>query len=145
MSMNARCPHCQTVVIHDAQVAGKVVTCPRCHQTFQMPELATHGAVPPPAAPAYSAASLLGTGPKNSGIAAVLSFFWTGLGQIYNGQIMFGLCLMALEIVFGILCFVLIGFPLLFILWIWGIYDAYKTAEAINRGAQASAHVATSG
>jgi TM2 domain-containing membrane protein YozV len=86
------------------------------------------------AAPAYSAASLLDPGPKNSGIAAVLSFFWTGLGQIYNGQILFGLCLMALEVVFGILCFVLIGFPLLFILWVWGIYDAYKTAEAINRG-----------
>ena len=24
---------------------------------------------------------------KSSGVAAVLSFFWCGLGQIYNGQI----------------------------------------------------------
>lgn len=27
---------------------------------------------------------------KNSGLAAVLSFFWCGLGQIYNGQILKG-------------------------------------------------------
>lgn len=29
--------------------------------------------------------------PKNPGVAAVLSFFWTGLGQIYNGRIGKGL------------------------------------------------------
>jgi len=31
---------------------------------------------------------------KNSGVAAVLSFFIYGLGQIYNGQILKGLIMM---------------------------------------------------
>jgi TM2 domain-containing membrane protein YozV len=78
---------------------------------------------------------------KNSGIAVVLSFFWMGLGQLYNGQIGKGVLLMILEIVilfFGFLTLiVLIGFFILFagfILWVWNLYDAYNTAERINRG-----------
>jgi predicted Zn finger-like uncharacterized protein len=130
MYVNARCPHCQAAVVNDANVAGKVVTCPKCHQSFQMPSAVAQ----PMATPAYSGGSLLGPGPKNSGIAAVLSFFWTGVGQIYNGQILLGLGMMALQFVFILLCFVVIGFPLLFILWVWSIYQAYNTAEKINRG-----------
>lgn len=78
---------------------------------------------------------------KNSGIAVVLSFFWMGLGQLYNGQIGKGIFLVILE---GVLLFVgfltlivLIGFFILFaafILWVWNLYDAYNTAELINRG-----------
>lgn len=30
---------------------------------------------------------------RNPGIAAVLSFFWTGVGQIYNGEIVKGIIL----------------------------------------------------
>ena len=33
-----------------------------------------------------------------------------------------------------VLIFVLIGFLTYFIVWIWGITDAYKTAEKINAG-----------
>ena len=69
---------------------------------------------------------------KNPGIAAVLSFFVTGLGQIYNGQIAKGIILI---IVYGIswcLMLVLIGFITTPVLWIWGIYDAYRTAERMN-------------
>jgi predicted Zn finger-like uncharacterized protein len=128
--MHVRCPHCQTVVVHNAAVAGKVVTCPSCHQTFQMPETVAYAT----ASPAYSAGSLLGPNPKNAGLAAVLSFFWTGVGQIYNGQITLGLLMMAGHFICVLLCFVIIGIPLLLILWIWGIYHAYNTAEKINRG-----------
>ncbi len=70
---------------------------------------------------------------KNPGVAAVLSFFVTGLGQIYNGQIAKGIILI---IVYGIswcLMFVLIGFITTPILWIWGMYDAYRTAERMNQ------------
>ncbi len=66
---------------------------------------------------------------KNPGIAAVLSFFWSGVGQIYNGQIMKGLILIVVQMVNAALMFVLIGFITYPIVWIWGIYDAYKTAE----------------
>ncbi|WP_075617238.1 hypothetical protein [Paenisporosarcina indica] len=71
---------------------------------------------------------------KNPGIAAVLSFFWTGVGQIYNGQIIKGLLLIGLQILNSALMFVLIGFITFPLVWIWGIYDAYKVADRMNRG-----------
>ena len=70
---------------------------------------------------------------KNPGIAAVLSFFWTGVGQIYNGQILKGLILIGVQILNGLLMFLLIGFITYPLVWIWGMYDAYKTAERLNR------------
>ena len=69
---------------------------------------------------------------KNPGVAAVLSFFITGLGQIYNGQIVKGLlCVLAVGIC-GALTLVVVGWFLLIPLWIWGIFDAYRTAERAN-------------
>jgi len=70
---------------------------------------------------------------KNPGLAAVLSFFWMGLGQIYNGQLAKGILFM---IVYGfswVLMFVLIGFITTPILFIYGIWDAYTSAEKINQ------------
>ena len=69
---------------------------------------------------------------KNPGIAAVLSFFWTGVGQIYNGQIFKGLILICIQILNAFLMLILIGFITYPLFWIWGIFDAYKTAERIN-------------
>lgn len=69
---------------------------------------------------------------KNPGIAAVLSFFWTGVGQIYNGQIFKGLIMIGIQIINGLLMFILIGFITYPLFWIFGMYDAYKTAERIN-------------
>jgi TM2 domain-containing membrane protein YozV len=98
---------------------------------------------------------------KNSGLAAVLSFFWCGLGQIYNGQILKGVGLLFIyPIFFWFGCvstvvgtvggigastpsdqasaggFWLIGVILLlfaFGLWLYGMINAYRTADAINR------------
>ncbi|WP_227394376.1 hypothetical protein [Jeotgalibacillus aurantiacus] len=70
---------------------------------------------------------------KNPGIAALLSFFWTGLGQIYNGHIMKGVLMIGLQIVNALLFFLLIGFITYPIVWVWGLYDAYKSAERINQ------------
>lgn len=71
---------------------------------------------------------------KSPGIAAILSFFITGLGQIYNGQIVKGLVFLVLAIVFVFLSAILIGIPFLIFIWIYGIYDAYNTAKKINMG-----------
>ena len=71
---------------------------------------------------------------KNPGLAAVLSFFITGLGQIYNGQIGKGVLFIVIQIINILLMFVIIGFITYPILWIWGMVDAYKTAEKINKG-----------
>lgn len=70
---------------------------------------------------------------KNPGVAAVLSFFICGLGQIYNGQILKGLIMMICYFIAWLLVYVLIGFIIVPVLWIWGMYDAYRTAERLNK------------
>lgn len=70
---------------------------------------------------------------KNPGLAAILSFFFMGLGQIYNGQIAKGIIFMVIYFISFLLMFVIIGFITTPILFIWGIWDAYKSAEKINR------------
>ena len=69
---------------------------------------------------------------KNPGIAAVLSFFWMGLGQIYNGQIAKGIAFIVAYAISWILTMVLIGLITTPILFVYGIYDAYKSAQKIN-------------
>ncbi len=70
---------------------------------------------------------------KSSGGAAVLSFFITGLGQVYNGQIGKAFLLWAVE---GLLFWLILAAPFLWILfvgiWIWGIVDAYRFAQELN-------------
>jgi len=69
---------------------------------------------------------------KNAGLAAVLSFFYMGLGQIYNGQIGKGVFFIILYTISWFLCLVIVGFLTTPIMWVWGMYDAYKTSEKIN-------------
>ena len=61
-----------------------------------------------------------------------MSFFFMGLGQIYNGQIGKGLIFMILYTISVALMFVIVGFVTTPILWIWGIVDANKSAKKIN-------------
>ncbi|HLZ28636.1 MAG TPA: hypothetical protein VKV73_15085 [Chloroflexota bacterium] len=72
---------------------------------------------------------------KSAGLAAVLSFLWCGLGQIYNGEIGKGLIFGLLYFVSFCLIFVAIGLLTTPLLWIWGMVDAYNTAERISRQA----------
>jgi TM2 domain-containing membrane protein YozV len=69
---------------------------------------------------------------KNPGVAAVLSFFITGLGQIYNGQIAKGVLFIIIQGINVLLMYIVIGFITFPIFWIWGMVDAYRTAEKIN-------------
>lgn len=69
---------------------------------------------------------------KNPGIAAIASFFFAGLGQIYNGEFAKGLVLMVVQVINVLLMLVLIGILTYPIVWVYGMYDAYKTAEKIN-------------
>jgi len=69
---------------------------------------------------------------KNPGVAAILSFFWAGLGQIYNGQLAKGIGFIVLYAFSVLLIFVLIGFIIAPIVWIIGIWDAYSTAKSYN-------------
>ncbi len=69
---------------------------------------------------------------KSPGLAAVLSFFFCGLGQIYNGQILKGLVFLVAYFISWAMMWIVIGFITTPIMWIWGIVDAYRVAQRIN-------------
>jgi len=71
--------------------------------------------------------------PKNSGLAAILSFLIPGLGQMYNGEIGKGVMIIIVQVVNIALMAIIIGFITGPTVMIWAIYDAYKTAERINQ------------
>jgi TM2 domain-containing membrane protein YozV len=71
---------------------------------------------------------------KSEGIAAVASFLFVGLGQIYNGQIGKGIMFIILGIFLVFTMLFLIGFLLYPLFWIYNVYDAYNTAKKINAG-----------
>lgn len=93
---------------------------------------------PPPAfppQPQYHVHNYVVTPPKNPGLAAVLSFFFCGLGQFYNGEMGKGIAFL----VGGILVWMFACFGAWLLapaLWIWSIVDAYQSAEQINRRSQ---------
>jgi TM2 domain-containing membrane protein YozV len=70
---------------------------------------------------------------KNPTTATILSFFVMGLGQIYNGQIGKGILFIVLYGVSVALMWVVVGFITTPILWIWGMIDANKSANRINK------------
>jgi len=69
---------------------------------------------------------------KNPSTATILSFFFMGLGQIYNGQIGKGIIFIILYGISVALMWVVIGFVTTPILWIWGMVDANNSAKKIN-------------
>jgi TM2 domain-containing membrane protein YozV len=71
---------------------------------------------------------------KDPGVAALISFFLPGGGQLYNGQVGKGVAFLLVSIVNFVLMFVGIGFLTGIATWIWSMVDAHQTAEKINRG-----------
>ena len=63
---------------------------------------------------------------KDPGLAAILSFFFPGVGQVYNGQVLRGImyfvfCLLLVATGIGIIIFIPV--------WIYLIRNAYKVAQ----------------
>ncbi|MBE6505706.1 MAG: zinc-ribbon domain-containing protein [Methanobrevibacter millerae] len=71
---------------------------------------------------------------KSPGLAALLSFLIVGLGQVYVGLTKKGILLFLGAIISGILMLVLIGWITWLLIWGYGIFDAYNSAEKINQG-----------
>lgn len=78
---------------------------------------------------------------KNPIIALLLSFLFPGVGQIYNGQILkgaiilvayFGIIFLAIALSFFLIGICLFVVPV--IIWLYAMYDAYTSANKINRG-----------
>ena len=60
------------------------------------------------------------------GVPALLSFFVPGLGQIIKGEIFKAIGIWVGLLIGWLLTFVLIGFILVPLIWLWQIYDAYN-------------------
>ncbi|WP_342304779.1 hypothetical protein [Methanolobus sp. ZRKC5] len=63
---------------------------------------------------------------QKHGIPALLSFFIPGLGQIIKGELFKAIGIWVVLVICLILQFILIGYLLGAIVWIWQIYDAYN-------------------
>lgn len=71
---------------------------------------------------------------KDPGVAALISFFIPGGGQLYNGQAGKGIAFIFATIVNFFLLFIGIGFLTGIATWIWSMIDAHQVADRINRG-----------
>jgi len=71
--------------------------------------------------------------PKNPAVSVLLSVFIPGLGSMVNDNVGVGVAILILNIVGLILAVVLIGIPIAIGSWIWGLVDAYKSAQRWNR------------
>lgn len=63
---------------------------------------------------------------KTYGVPAILSLFVPGLGQIVKGQLWKGIGMLIAAGISGLLTFVLIGFLIYPLVWIYSVYDAYN-------------------
>lgn len=87
-----------------------------------------------------------GTGPgasnatgseKDPAVAALLSFVFVGAGQLYNGQVARGIVFfVGFAFGGGFLSVITFGLalPLMFLMWVFAVFDAYDQAKKINAG-----------
>jgi len=71
--------------------------------------------------------------PKSPAVSVLLSIFIPGLGSMVNENVGTGVAILVLNIIGWILAIALIGIPLAIGTWIWGLVDAYKSAQRWNR------------
>ncbi len=80
---------------------------------------------------------------EKPGLAAIASFFIPGIGQIYRGEVRKSVGFIITGVIFGSITLILFWLhrmlaPLLvsgasyLLFWMYNIYDAYRTSEAIN-------------
>ena len=70
--------------------------------------------------------------PKNPAVCLVLSLLIPGLGSIVADNTGTGVLILVLYFVSVILSIFLIGIPFAIGIWIWGMVDAYKSAQKWN-------------
>jgi len=69
---------------------------------------------------------------KEPFFALALSFLFAGLGQFYNGEVNKGIGFLIAHIISLVLIMAVVGVITTPIIWIWGMVDAYKSAQRIN-------------
>lgn len=109
---------------------------PQSYNPYAMPQPhpahahAQHG-MPPYAQGYYGHNALVPVAqePKSPGTAAILSLFFPGAGQLYNGQIGKGLTFFFLTMM---LFMPIYSIPLALVPYVWSVIDAYQTSRRIN-------------
>jgi TM2 domain-containing membrane protein YozV len=98
-----------------AEIAPSVNACPRCGivATRQQPIVVIRDR-------------------KEPWFALALSFLFSGLGQIYNGEIGKGIAFIIAHAISIGLMWIVVGFITTPIIWIWSMIDAYKSAQRFN-------------
>lgn len=84
----------------------------------------------------YGAPSAYGPGyvaPKSAGLALLASFFIPGLGSMINGEVGKGVLILVGYVICIPFALFYIGIPLMLALWIYGMVDAYTSAQNWNR------------
>lgn len=112
-----QCPHCLLVLEDVPEYGGTLVACPHCAGRFVAPACAVK-AIP---------SRFRQTRRKRgiSAIAAILSFFVPGLGQMCQGRAEAGICFFLGCGVLAIAAAVLWPLALLAVpLWLWNVVDA---------------------
>ena len=70
--------------------------------------------------------------PKSPALSVLLSVFIPGLGSMINDNVSTGVTILLLNILGLALAVFLIGIPLMIGTWIWGLVDAYQSAQRWN-------------
>lgn len=85
-----------------------------------------------PSTSEYDMASIM-VNKKSEALALILSLIIPGLGQIYIGQMSKGIMLVVAAIIIGVIsAFLLFPIVIYLVLWIYGMYDAFKGAKEYN-------------
>jgi TM2 domain-containing membrane protein YozV len=66
---------------------------------------------------------------KNPRLAALLSFLFPGLGQMYNGQKLRGALFSVVNLINMSLIALEIGIVMTPVFWLYAVYDAYRVAD----------------
>lgn len=130
-----KCPHCAEEIqdaalvcrfCQRAVVDPSLIQCPSCKHAQQPgPGTCAKCGEPMRGARTVGAATATASPSGSPGVAAVLSFFIPGLGQIYKGKIGRGAAFFI-----GTACgFFLFIFPGIAV-WLWNIIDAYRGPHA---------------
>jgi TM2 domain-containing membrane protein YozV len=70
--------------------------------------------------------------PRSPAASVVLSVFIPGLGSMVNGHVGTGVAILVLNLLGLLLTLVIIGIPIMIGTWIWGLVDAYRSAQRWN-------------